>query len=91
MATKLPFHIPVRVSAELLELIRSLLESQPSNAAITLREVRRAAQEDRFVRLEEGELSHPQDRTALLIEIDVLISEHGEEMPAAVFLHAPPA
>ena len=79
------------MSTELVELITTLLRGQRREAPFTLHDVRLALQQNDSARLEEGELSHPQDRTVLLIEIDELIDEHGVQMPAAALLPALPA
>lgn len=71
-----------RISAELREAIEGLLSARPAGAALTLHEVRVTLQSNHSLWSQEGELLHPQDRTALLIEIDQLIDRHGGETPA---------
>jgi hypothetical protein len=77
-----------QVSAELRETIDGLLSVQSAGAAPTLHDVRLALQGNHSIWSQDGELLHPQDRTALLIELDQLIDAHGHEAPAAGFLPA---
>ncbi|MEX0959286.1 MAG: hypothetical protein WDZ63_08355 [Burkholderiales bacterium] len=77
-----------RASAELRETIDGLLSVQPAGATLTLRDVRLALQGNHSIWSQDGELLHPEDRTALLIELDQLIDAHGHEAPAAGFLPA---
>lgn len=78
------------VSAELRNAITALLTDRPRESSLTLNDVRLALQRNSSAWTQEGELLHPQDRTALLIEIDELIEKHGKEASAVGFLPARP-
>jgi hypothetical protein len=86
MASGKPGGASVRISAELRDAIQALLAARRPEAALTLQDVRLALQRDDSLWEQEGELLHPQDRTALLIEIDELIERHGEHAAAPGFL-----
>jgi hypothetical protein len=90
MATKASTGSPVHVSAELRDAITTLLTERQRESPLTLNDVRLALQRNSSAWTQEGELLYPQDRTALLIEIDELIEKHGKEASAAGFLPARP-
>jgi hypothetical protein len=81
---------PVRISAELRDAIAALT-SGPRGSGVTLHAVRLALQQNNTAWTAEGEMLHPQDRTALLIEIDELIERQGKETPARDMLPGEPA
>jgi hypothetical protein len=89
MANKASTSAAAHVSAELRDTISALLQSGRGKAALTLHDVRLAVQGNNSAWTQEGELLHPQDRTALLIEIDDLIDRHGKDTQARKFLPAP--
>jgi hypothetical protein len=68
----------VHVSAELRDMITALTAARPASP-LTLHDVRIAVQQDTSLWSQEGELLHPQDRTALLIEIDQIIEMFGKQ------------
>lgn len=90
MATKTSTGSPAHVSAELRDAITTLLAERQRESPLTLNDVRLALQRNRAAWTQEGELLHPQDRTALLIEIDELIEKHGKEASAVGFLPSGP-
>jgi hypothetical protein len=65
------------VSPELSALIRAMVRASTGKRALTLRKVRDALQHAGVTWSREGELLFPQDRTALVIELDELIDVHG--------------
>lgn len=79
-----------RISAELREAIEGLLAARPTGVGLTLHDVRVMLQSNHSLWSQEGELLHPEDRTAFLIEIDQLIDQHGGETPARNLLGASP-
>jgi len=90
MATKTSTGSPAHVSAELRDAITTLLAERQRESPLTLNDVRLALQRNSAAWTQEGELMHPQDRTALLIEIDELIEKHGKEASAVGFLPSGP-
>jgi hypothetical protein len=90
MATKASTGSPAHVSAELRDAITALLTERQRESPLTLNDVRLALQRNSSAWTQEGELLYPQDRTALLIEIDELIEKHGKEASAAGFLPSGP-
>jgi len=90
MATKTSTGSPAHVSAELRDAITTLLAERQRESPLTLNDVRLALQRNSAAWTQEGELLHPQDRTALLVEIDELIEKHGKEALAAGFLPSGP-
>ena len=90
MATKTSTGSPAHVSAELRDAITTLLAERQRESPLTLNDVRLALQRNNAAWTQEGELLHPQDRTALLIEIDELIEKHGKEASAVGFLPSGP-
>jgi hypothetical protein len=90
MATKTSTGSPAHVSAELRDAITTLLTERQRESPLTLNDVRLVLQCDNSAWTQEGELLHPQDRTALLIEIDELIEKHGKEASAVGFLPSGP-
>jgi hypothetical protein len=90
MATKASTGSPAHVSAELRDAITTLLTERQRESPLTLNDVRLALQRNSSAWTQEGELLYPQDRTALLIEIDELIEKHGKEASAAGFLPSGP-
>lgn len=90
MTIRASINSAAHVSAELRNAITALLTDRPRESSLTLNDVRLALQRNSSAWTQEGELLHPQDRTALLIEIDELIEKHGEEASAVGFLPARP-
>jgi hypothetical protein len=90
MATKASTGSPAHVSAELRDAITTLLTERQRESPLTLNDVRLALQRNSSAWTQEGELLYPQDRTALLIEIDELIEKHGKEASATGFLPSGP-
>lgn len=82
---------PARISAELRDAIEALLTAGRGRSPVTLHQVRLALQRNSSAWTQEGEMLHPEDRTALLIEIDELIEKHGKEAPARDFLPVGPS
>ena len=75
-------HAPSRaaahpVSLELSALIRAMARAAAGERPLTLRKVRDVLQRQGVTWSREGELLFPQDRTALIIELDELIETHG--------------
>ncbi len=64
-------------SPELANAIRSIAAQRGSRRRTTLAAVRKALQKTRVTWSKEGELLFPQDRTALVIEVDELIDACG--------------
>lgn len=64
-------------SPELSALIRAMARAGTRARPLTLRDVRDAVQQAGVTWSREGELLFPQDRTALVIELDELIDAHG--------------
>ncbi|HEY7743542.1 MAG TPA: hypothetical protein VIA19_10900 [Burkholderiales bacterium] len=58
-------------------MIRALDRAATGKRPLTLRNVRDALQHEGVTWSREGELLFPQDRTALVIELDELIDTHG--------------
>jgi hypothetical protein len=69
--------LPRAVSSELLELIRAMARGARRQRPLTLQKVRDALQHEGVTWSREGELLFPQDRTALMIELDELIETYG--------------
>lgn len=76
-------------SPELSAVIRSLAASSSRKTRLTLAKVRAAMQGPGVTWSREGELLFPQDRTALLIELDELIDAHGARSDALALLPRP--
>lgn len=70
-------------SPELCAVIRTLVTARRRKAGPALAIVRAALQGEGMTWSREGELLFPQDRTALLIEIDELIDAYGAGADAA--------
>jgi hypothetical protein len=60
-----------------LALIRAMAEAATDARPLTLRDVRDAVEQAGVTWSRNGELLFPQDRTALVIELDELIEAHG--------------
>jgi hypothetical protein len=78
--------LPHAVSSDLLELIRALARGARGQRPLTLKKVRDALQHEGVTWSREGELLFPQDRTALMMELDELIETHGMKARAKDFL-----
>jgi hypothetical protein len=78
--------VSTRVSAELSELLETFTEDPDRETQATLGEVRAALRKRGEPPARETEYLHPQDRDSLLVELDALIEEYGEEMLAADFV-----
>lgn len=90
MAIRVSTNGAAHVSAELRDAITTLLTERQRESPLTLNDVRLALQRNSSAWTQEGELLYPQDRTALLIEIDELIEKHGKKASAAGFLPSGP-
>lgn len=90
MAIRASTNGAAHVSAELRDAITAFLTERQRESPLTLNDVRLALQRNNSAWTQEGELLYPQDRTALLIEIDELIEKHGKEASAAGFLPSGP-
>jgi len=88
MAIRASFDVATRVSTELSAFIEKLVNDPDRDEPPTLQGVRAALQESVSVESWEQELLHPQDRESLIIELDGLINEYGEEALAADFVAA---
>jgi hypothetical protein len=69
-------------------LIRALDRAATGKRPLTLRNVRDALQHEGVTWSREGELLFPQDRTALVIELDELIDAHGAGAAALAAISA---
>lgn len=72
-----------RTTPELAALIRALVAARRVTRQPTLGAVRAALQKIGVTWSREGELLFPQDRTAVLIELDELIEAHGARADAS--------
>ena len=72
-------------------LIADLIAESAVSRAATLGSVRKLVAGDGIFLSAEGELLHPQDRTALVIELDELIESHGVQARARDFAASPKA
>jgi len=72
-----------KLSPELAAVIRALAAAARRKPRPTLAKVRAALKGEGMTWSREGELLFPQDRTALLIEIDELIDAYGARADAA--------
>ena len=72
-------------TAELSQLIQSLIASSAVSPDATLSDVRKVVLGDGIFVSGEGELLYPQDRTSLVIELDELIDRHGTRAAARDF------
>jgi hypothetical protein len=86
MAIKATNETPRRASAELSAAIERLVNEPERRQPPTLGEVRADLAKTGLQWGPNGELLHPQDRTAQLIELDDLIEQYGEEASAIDFL-----
>lgn len=66
-----------KATPELSAMIQTLMDEGHLKLAPTLGEIRAALQTEGATWSREGELLFPQDRTALVIEIDELIDAYG--------------
>lgn len=73
-----------RATPELARVIRAVAAQGARSP--TLRAVRAALQKSGVIWSKEGELLFPQDRTALVIELDELIDAYGVKAKAVDFL-----
>ncbi len=86
MAISTPNEAPKRVSPELSAAIERLVKDPERKAAPTLGALRADLEMTGLQWSANGELLHPQDRTAQLIELDDLIGQYGEEASALDFV-----
>lgn len=86
MAISAPNEAPRRVSAELSAAIERLVNDPERKEPPTLGAVRGDLEMTGLRWSRNGELLHPQDRTAQLIELDDLIERYGEEASALDFV-----
>ena len=73
-----------RATPQLARIIREVTAA--ASRRPTLSAVRAEVQQKGMTWSQEGELLFPQDRTALLIELDELIERSGARAPAADFI-----
>lgn len=74
------FTIPKRMASPALSMvIQNILASEGLKPLSTLADIRAALQAEGSTWSAEGELLFPQDRTALVIEIDELIDTYGAD------------
>ncbi len=78
--------VATRVSAQLSEVLEKFTGDPDRENPATLGEVRNALRRRGEPPASETEYLHPQDRESLLVEIDALIDEYGEEMLADDFV-----
>jgi hypothetical protein len=78
--------VATRVSAQLSEVLEKFTEDPDRENPATLAEVRAALRRRGEPPAGETEYLHPQDRESLLVELDALIEEYGEEMLADNFV-----
>ncbi len=79
--------VATRISAELSAIIEGLVDDPEREAPPqTLAEVRQALVERGSSEARETEFLRPQDETSLLVELDRLIEEYGEESSASDFV-----
>jgi len=86
MAISAPNQAPRRVSPELSAAIKRLVNDPERKEAPTLRVVRADLEMTGLRWSPNGELLHPQDRTAELIELDDLIEQYGDDASALDFV-----
>jgi hypothetical protein len=80
--------VATRVSAELSAFIETLVNDPDRDGAPTLFDVRRALRVEGDDGMRETEYLHPHERGLLLVEVDDLIDEFGDEAPAIDFVSA---
>jgi len=78
--------VATRVSAQLSEVLEKFTGDPDRENPATLAEVRAALRRRGEPPARETEYLHPQDRDSLLVEIDALIEEYGEDMLADNFV-----
>lgn len=88
MAIRHSLDVAARVSAELSEIIETLVNDPDREETVTLEEVRGTLVESGAAEVVQEELLHPQERNSLLAEIDGLIEEYGGEALAIDFVVA---
>lgn len=81
-----PVDVAANVSPELSSYIQTLVEDPDREEEPTLEDVRAALREATGEELREVEALHPEDRTSMMVELDDLISEYGEDALAADFV-----
>jgi len=87
MAIRLSIDVATRISPELSAVIEGLMNDPDREVAPqTLDEVRAALIGRGTPETLETEFLHPQDEASLLVELDRLIEEYGEEAPAIDFV-----
>ena len=77
-----------RVSAGLFGIFQAIVQDPERKQPATLQDVRRALLERGVQWSREGELMHPQDQTSLIIELDELIKDYGDEASPAEWIDA---
>ena len=88
MTTKPPKAVGTCVSDALSRILEAMVKDPERKQAPTLRDVRAALLERGMQWSGEGELLHPQDQTSLIIELDDLIKDYGEDASASEFVDA---
>ena len=86
MAISAPNEAPRRVSPELSAAIERLINDPQRKEMPTLGAVRADLEMTGLQWSANGELLHPQDRTAQLIELDDLIEQYGKDVSALDFV-----
>ncbi len=81
-----PVDVAANVSPELSAYIQKLVEDPDREDEPTLEDVRAALRDISGEELTEVESLHPEDRTSMMVELDDLISEYGEDALAADFV-----
>jgi hypothetical protein len=87
MAIRSPKNVAGNLSAELSAAIRRLGCDAQRQSPPTLEDVRADLQQGGLEWSRDGELLYPQDRTALLIELDGLIAQYGGNASALDFVN----
>lgn len=85
MTLRPPIDVAAHVSAELSALIEAMVDDPDREQPPTLEDVQ-VALKNRPGRSPEGDRLHPQNRASVVIELDDLIAEVGNEAPAADFV-----
>jgi hypothetical protein len=82
MVTKSPNDAGTRISPGLSKILDAMVNDPGRAQPTTLRELRAALLETGVQWSRKGEQEHPQDRASLLIEVDTLISQYGDNASA---------
>jgi hypothetical protein len=85
MTLRPPIDVAAHVSAELSALIEAMVDDPDREQPPTLEDVQ-VALKNSPGRSPEGDRLHPQNRASVVIELDDLIAEFGNEAPAVDFV-----